>query len=270
MASPDNGIVSALYVASKVTAKVGNGIEIQIEETTNYPFEEEIRFKLSAPNDVNFPWYLRIPGWCDNAEVFINGKKVAINPEAGKFVRMERTWQNGDEVVLKVPMNLSLKTWERNHNSVSVNYGPLTFSLKINERYVRLQSDETAIGDSKWQKGADTDQWPSYEIYPDSPWNYGLILDKSNLDSSFEIHKKSWPKDNFPFTVNAVPISFSAKGKQIPQWKIDEYGLTGELKNSPVLSKKGEETIELIPMGAARLRISAFPVIGDGPEAVEW
>jgi DUF1680 family protein len=92
----------------------------------------------------------------------VNGIKVDIKPKAGKFVRMERTWADGDEVVLKVPMNLGLRTWNKNHNSVSVDYGPLTFSLKIDERYVRLESDETAIGDSKWQKDADTGNWPSY------------------------------------------------------------------------------------------------------------
>ena len=99
---------------------------------------------------------------------------------------------------------------------MSLNYGPLTFSLKIDERYVELKSDETAIRDSKWQKDADISQWPSYEIYPDSPWNYGLILNKENLEKSFEIHKKEWPTDNFPFSVDAVPISISANGKKIP------------------------------------------------------
>jgi hypothetical protein len=96
------------------------------------------------------------------------------------------------------------------------------------------------------------------------------VLDKENLGKSFEIHKKAWPKDNFPFSVDAVPIFISAKGKQIPQWKMDEYGLAGELKDSPVASSEGTDEIELIPMGAARLRISAFPVIGDGPDAVQW
>lgn len=270
MATPDNGMASVLYVENSVTLKVGDGTEVSIEENTNYPFEEEIRFKLSSPKSVEFPWYLRIPGWCDDAEILVNGIQVDIKPKAGKFVRMERTWADGDEVVLKVPMNLGLRTWNKNHNSVSVDYGPLTFSLKIEERYVKLESDETAIGDSKWQKDADTRNWPSYEIYADSPWNYGLVLDKENLEKSFEIHKKTWPKDNFPFSVDAVPISISAKGKQIPQWKMDEYGLAGELKDSPVVSNEEAAEIELIPMGAARLRISAFPVIGDGKDAVDW
>jgi DUF1680 family protein len=69
MVTPDNGLASVLYVETSVTAKVGDGTEVSIEESTNYPFEEEIRFKLSTPKSVEFPWYLRIPGWCDDAEI---------------------------------------------------------------------------------------------------------------------------------------------------------------------------------------------------------
>ena len=270
MASPDNGIASVLYVANNVHANVGDGTEVHIEEITNYPFEEEIKFKFTTEKAVVFPWYLRIPAWCAAAEVMVNGVKIDVIPEAGKYVRMERTWKNGDEVVLNLPMSLSVKTWELNHNSASVNYGPLTFSLKIDERYVKLESDKTAIFDSKWQKDADVTQWPSYEIYPDSPWNYGLIVNKEHPEKSFEIHKKPWPENNFPFSVDAVPISLRAQGKKIPAWTIDAYGLAGELKDSPVRSTEQEETIALIPMGAARLRISAFPVIGQGEEAIDW
>lgn len=100
--------------------------------------------------------------------------------------------------------------------------------------------------------------------------NYGLILDKKNSENACKIHKKAWPADNFLFSVDAVPIWIPAKGEQIPQGKIDEYGLCGELKDSPIKSKEPEENLELIPMGAARLRISAFPVIGDGQDAVKW
>jgi hypothetical protein len=269
MATPDNGLASVLYVGNKVTAKVGDGTEITIKEITNYPFEEEVRFKVSTPKTIEFPWYLRIPGWCENAEILINGKKVNLQPEGGKFVRMERTWSDGDEVVLKVPMKLGLRTWEKNHNSVSVDYGPLTFSLKIEEDYIRKESDAIATHDSKWQKGADTKQWPSWEIHPLSAWNYGLVLNK-NLESSFEVELKPWPKDNFPFTTEAAPIVLKAKAKKIPNWKIDEYGLAGELQDSPVRSGEAVETVKLIPMGAARLRISSFPVIGESQNAIEW
>jgi len=263
MATPDNGLACVLYAESTVKARVGRGKEATIVASTHYPFEEEIRFTLSVPETLKFPFYVRIPAWCDQAEIWINGEKVDINPVAGKYVRMDCTWKDADQVVLKVPMRLSLKTWEKNHNSMSINYGPLTFSLKISERFVKVESDETAVHDARWQKGADRQQWPSFEIYPDSPWNYGLILDKNDPLQSFRIEKGNWPDTNFPFNTSDVPIRVYAKGKIIPEWTIDEYGLAGELMDSPVSSIEPVEDIELIPMGAARLRISAFPVIGE-------
>jgi len=39
---------------------------------------------------------------------------------------------------------------------------------------------------------------------------------------------------------------------------------------SPIKSKSSVETVTLLPMGAARLRISAFPVIGKGADALDW
>ncbi len=79
-----------------------------------------------------------------------------------------------------------------------------------------------------------------------------------------------WPKDNFPFTPDSTPIMLKVKAKRISNWKIDIHGLAGELKDSPVKSDEAIETVELIPMGAARLRISAFPVIGEKGNAKKW
>ncbi len=70
-----------------------------------------------------------------------------------------------------------------------------------------------------------------------------------------------------PFTQEGTPIELRAKGKRIPQWKLDRYGLVAELQDSPVESGEPVEPITLVPMGAARLRISAFPVIDQRPDA---
>ena len=60
------------------------------------------------------------------------------------------------------------------------------------------------------------------------------------------------------------------KAKRIPAWKQDSLGLVGKLQPSPVKSDQPAETVTLIPMGAARLRISTFPVIGEGKDTYEW
>ncbi len=269
MATPDNGLAAVIYAANTVKAKVGNGSEVIIKMTSNYPFEEALNFELELQEETAFPLYFRIPGWAENALIMLNGEKVNIKPEAGKFVKMDRIWKSSDKIVLQLPKKIKVKTWENNHNSVSVDYGPLTFSLKIGEDYIRKASDKTAIFDSKWQKGVNTDDWPSFEINPTTAWNYGLVLGK-DPSAAFEIETKPWPKDNFPFITESAPIVLKVKAKKIPNWKIDKNGLAGELKDSPVKSSEAIETVELIPMGAARLRISAFPVIEEGKDATEW
>ena len=152
-------------------------------------------------------------------------------------------------------MEIRLRTWTKNKDSVSVDRGPLTYSLKIGEDYVR-------------QGG--TDDWPAWEVYPTTAWNYGLVLDKKNPAGGFEVVKKSWPGDNAPFEINAVPIELRTKAKKIPNWQQDHLGLVGSIQQSPIKSDQPEETVTLVPMGAARLRISAFPTIGDGDDANQW
>ena len=60
------------------------------------------------------------------------------------------------------------------------------------------------------------------------------------------------------------------KARKIPGWKADAKGLVSLLQQSPIKSDSPEDTVTLIPMGAARLRISQFPVIGIGADAQEW
>ncbi|MCL1624558.1 beta-L-arabinofuranosidase domain-containing protein [Bacteroides caecicola] len=258
LATPDNGAALALYASCKATMKVGDGQQIAIHEETNYPFDEVIRLTVQTDKEVEFPLYLRIPTWANQAQIHINGQKVTTPVTSGQYACIRRTWKNDDKVELTLPMQLSLRTWQVNKNSVSVNYGPLTMSLKIREKYVKSDSKETAIGDSQWQKDADASQWPTYEIYPDSPWNYSLVLNKDNALKDFKVIKKQWPADNFPFTQESVPLEIKTVGRQIPSWKVDQYGLCHELPEADA-PKREKEEITLIPMGAARLRISAFP-----------
>ncbi|MFT4093715.1 MAG: glycoside hydrolase family 127 protein [Niabella sp.] len=260
MATPDNGLAALLYCEATVKAKAGNGEEVRIESRGHYPFDETTAFTISTKKSVTFPFYLRVPGWCGDAQVKINGVAATQKFKPGSYIKIDRNWKNGDKVELVLPMKIEVRQWAANKNSISVDRGPLTYSLKIKETYIKADSKKSAIGDSKWQETADASKWPSYEIFPGTAWNYGLAYKGADPSAFFKIQKKQWPADDFPFTQEHVPVSLTAKGKRIPGWKIDQYGLTDTLPQSPVQVNTREETIELIPMGAARLRISAFPV----------
>lgn len=260
LATADNGIAACIYSACEGKIKIADGMEISVIEETNYPFEEEIRFTINTPKRVKFPFYLRIPSWTENVEIFINGKRVEANIVPGKYARINREWKNGDKISVNYPMKFTMKQWQVNKNSVSVNYGPLTLSLHIEEDYKKVDSKETAIHDSKWQKNADPTKWPSYEIYPKTPWNYALVLNEKNLLNNLVVEKRTWPEDDFPFIQDHSPIIVKAQGRKIPSWKIDQYGLCAILPDENVEKVEEKEEITLVPMGTARLRITSFPV----------
>ncbi|AMR30796.1 hypothetical protein A0256_04840 [Mucilaginibacter sp. PAMC 26640] len=260
MATPDNGLAAQFYTEGQVNAKVGNGTMVNITETTRYPFSDQINFKVSASKSDEFPLYLRIPAWCTGAAVSVNGMPVNITHTSGNYIRLSKTWKNGDLITLHLPMKIVVREWAKNKNSVSVNYGPLTYSLKISEQYIKQDSKTTAIGDSRWQAGADPEKWPSFEIHPASAWNFGLMLNKQHPERSFKVVHREWPKDNNPFTNSNAPIQLMAMGKKIPEWAVDQYGLCSVLPQSPVSVKGVTTHLTLVPMGGARLRISSFPV----------
>jgi hypothetical protein len=256
LATPGHGLALAFPLASTVMAKAGEeGAEVAITAQTHYPFDESVQLALKTSKPVAFPLFLRIPGWCDGANVEINGEAQAADAKPGRYFRIDRTWKDGDTVRLSLPMRITLRTWEKNHNSVSVDRGPLTFSLKIGEEYVR---------------SGGTDRWPAWEIRPTTPWNYGLLLDEKAPAGSFQIVKRPWPESNQPWTPETVPIELRVAAKRIPEWGLDRYGLVAPLQDSPVRSEAPHEVVALIPMGAARLRIAAFPVVSERPNAHRW
>ena len=260
MATPDGGLAAVLYAPGELHAKVAGG-DVVLVTDTRYPFEEEVRITVKQSPGA-FPFKVRIPGWAHDASVIVNGKDSGAKPQAG-YVSLSSEWKSGDVVTVKLPMSLRVRTWEKNKNSITIDRGPITYSLKIDENYVKVDSAKTAIGDSGWQPTADPSKWPSHEILPKSPWNFALLKPGDDLATSFEVVTRPWPKDDYPFTNGSAPVELHAKARLLPDWKLDEHGLAGELPESPVKTTAPTIDVTLVPMGGARLRISAFPVASE-------
>jgi len=254
-ATPGNGLAAISYSASRVTATVGEGTQVTIAQTTQYPFDGTVSLAIETATPVQFPLYLRVPDWCEHPALSINGTARPVEGRGRSFIRIDREWKQGDVVELTLPMEVTVKRWERQRNSASVNYGALSFSVKIGEEYITFGG---------------TEKWPAREIVPTTEWNYGLVLDAADPRASFEVVTRAWPANDMVFTHEGTPVQLRARVKQIPDWTDTGMGLAGRLQPSPVRSDAPVEVIDLIPMGAARLRLASFPVIGDGPDARAW
>ncbi|HEX9007280.1 MAG TPA: beta-L-arabinofuranosidase domain-containing protein [Bacteroidota bacterium] len=246
MATADNGLAAVLYAPSSVTAKVGDGTPVTVTESTHYPFGETVELKLTSSRPVAFPLTLRMPGWCSTPRVTVNGEKIKEIATSGSWLVLARRWKNGDVVRLEFPQAPAVKTWA-NH-AVSVRRGPLWYSLKIGER---------------WQRNGGTEAWPAFEVFPTTPWNYGLVIDPKDPARSLQLAHKPGPLDPQPFTPAAAPLALSLKAKRIPAWKQEPNGLVGQVPAAPYVAEGPAETVTLIPMGCARLRVSVFPLLID-------
>ncbi len=253
-ATADKGLAALVYSPSEVKGYVGNGTEVFFKEETNYPFEETIKFTIQTGSNgkpVSFPFHLRIPQWCRKAVIKINGDiwKEGITPQV---VKISRSWKSGDVVELELPMHIFRDRWYE--NSISVERGPLTYALKIGEdiKSVRNEKDPIHYGDFY------------FEVYPTTPWNYGLLnIPDNKIEEHYTIEKKGLAT-GYPWDLKNAPVIIKTKAKRIPSWTLYNE-MAGPVPYSIIYgaeTAKNEEEIILVPYGCTKLRISQFPVVG--------
>ena len=244
-ATPDGGLAALVYAPCTVSARVADGaVEAIITESTDYPFEESIRFSVSYSSrkvqQASFPLVFRIPGWCTRPSVSVNGAPVSVEPSGG-VVRLERCWKRGDSVTLSLPMEIGTEEWY--DSSWSVVRGPLVYALRMDERWTWKEFE------GYWRfygKGA-------WEVTSDSPWNYCLMRDGFSADSCSV--RVSSVKD-YPWTAKAAPVVLTVPARTLPGWTSPA--------GTPYFSQSGFDIgeparVELVPYGCTKLRISCFP-----------
>jgi hypothetical protein len=244
MTTPDQGLAAVVYGPSIVTAKVAGGTTVTITQSTDYPFDGAIRFTFQVPEPVEFPLHLRVPRWAKDQIAIKIGSETISGQPTGDYIVLKRAWKQGDALELVLPMKLRMET--RYNNAAAIYRGPLVFSLKIGERYEKLRSHHQTLPTADWA------------IYPQSHWNYGLLIDPANLDASITVATRK--PAAVPFAQASAPVTLSVKGKLIPEWGI-EANSAASPPPSPVTSPEPVVNLELIPYGCTRLRITEFPVV---------
>lgn len=258
----DGGLVAWLYADSEVDTTVC-GKRISLEEKTNYPFDTSVTVRIrECEADEALPLYFRIPAWSEGASVSINGESVDCVNEKSGFICVEAEFESGDEIKISFAASLTHTKW-RDNGSVSVDLGPLTYSVKIPECWREI--DVTGS-----YAHPDPHLFENYEVLPKSHWNYGLCMEGDDVGSCVSIKEIKTELAAQPFTVEDAPIVLKARARRIPEWSLED-DMCGRLQASPAYTDFEEEEIEMIPLGCARLRISCLPVVTtDAETGVHW
>ncbi len=246
-ATTDGGVAALVYGPNKLETTLPNGVELTIDEQTQYPFEDQIKFVVQPSKPSDFPIEFRIPIWCKEAIIHVNGKEIK-REKGGLIVRIKRKWNKNDQVDLFFPNEITTKNWAK--NSRSIEKGALIYALKIKEEVTKQIHPQ---------------EGEYLEIMPKSDWNFGLLKTTiSNPIPNTSFHTVPFPKD-FKWNSMNSPFEITTLGKKIPDWKTQDG-----VAHQPITTRTGvyegnvnkeSETIRLIPFGFTRLRVVAFPVV---------
>lgn len=270
MTDQNGNPAAVLYAPSSLKYNLPSGEGIEIQQITNYPFDDSITFKMKVSQKKEFRFYFRIPEWMEKYQITVNGKPVDPVLKDG-FAAIDREWETGDDVILKFEQKIKKMNWGT--NGVSIERGPIVYALNVKGNR-QINSED---------KGS-SEKFPAYEIFPASDWNYGLAL--KNIDVSKL--KTVIANMNYPWSDSDFPVRIQVPAVKIDSWKIKKVTevpqelkkdssaqarWTKELKEkgfvemTPQLPEEEElktingnnvENIELVPYGCTKLRITVF------------
>ena len=126
----EGGLVVSLYTSSSAVVPLGKELELKVRQQTDYPSSGKVVLWLEPSRPARFPLKLRIPAWCKEATVSVNGQKVERPVEGGTFFVFNRTWKPGDRVELDMPMPWRLVRGRKlQEGRVAILQGPVLFCL---------------------------------------------------------------------------------------------------------------------------------------------
>jgi DUF1680 family protein len=263
MKTPDGGLAVVAYAPCTVETTIqGKAVKVAVE--TEYPFRDDVTIKVTVAEPLTFPIHLRIPVWAEkpaisppDSDIVLGGSEVRANEieidldkdglrRAGGYLSLEARW-NGAQSVKVSFARTRPRLYRGFQDAVAIARGPLVFALPI---------------EAEWRKVKDNAQFADWEVYPKSPWNFALQLDREHPERSISFEERTMGGN--PFSTSGAPLVARVKGRRVPAWDL-ERGAAAPPPVSPVTSAEPPEDLTLIPYGCTDLRITEFPVLRANP-----
>lgn len=117
---------------SEISVHVG-GKDMTVEEDTQYPFENTVRFKIRTQDSAAFTLVLRVPEWAVSSEISLNSERLSVCAK-DRIYKIYRSFKDGDEIVISFQDEIRLI---ENAGGVSVKKGALQgqHDLRLRNRH---------------------------------------------------------------------------------------------------------------------------------------
>jgi DUF1680 family protein len=130
----ESTVYTHLYLKNRADIRLG-GNRIAVSQETNYPWDGQVKITVETEAEKEFTMALRIPAWCAQAEVKVDGETVGLS---GKIVRgylkLTRIWKNGSSIELQLPMPVrrvqAHPELRANAGKVAIMRGPVVYCLE--------------------------------------------------------------------------------------------------------------------------------------------
>ena len=143
---------NALYVNLFVPSELRwPELGLRLRQQTNFPAEDTITLHIEAARPVALALNLRIPHWTSaGGSASVNGRKLEAFSNPGSYLTIDRTWQQGDTVVLTLPMSLRSEPLLGDPTQQAALYGPLVLAARLGSagltRAMQYDADHGAPG----------------------------------------------------------------------------------------------------------------------------
>lgn len=124
----EDGLAAATYGACSVAATI-HGVNVHLDEDTDYPFSDEIVITVTPASPVEFVIRLRRPAWAQQVIVQVEGAQPRVD---GDYIAICKLWQPGD--VLRVQIDNTPQLTPYLTGDCGVFYGALQFVLPFDHQ----------------------------------------------------------------------------------------------------------------------------------------
>ncbi|MGJ4851050.1 hypothetical protein ACH6CV_12450 [Bacillota bacterium Meth-B3] len=126
-ATGDDGLAAVGYAPCTVSFVAG-GERVRVDVSGDYPFGGQVALRVTVKQPCEFPLYLRIPGWAEQAILTLPDGEL-MQMRGGEIACVRRRWIGEESLEMDLPMRPRLTRWARRSGAVEL--GPLLMCLNL-------------------------------------------------------------------------------------------------------------------------------------------